>query len=131
MRLTKQTKLSTPDGSIRGNCFRACLSSIMDLDIEDIPHFEDMGQEWHEPFFNFLKEKNYEFEGTGQKKNFDKLKRYEGIEGCVIVFGKSPREYVKSGHAVIYKNGEFFFDPHPSNEGLTEVEGYYMITKLR
>lgn len=127
MKLIKQTKISSQDGTVNGNCFSTCLSILTNVDIELIPMFEEMGQSWHQPFFEFLKEHNFEFEGTGHK--LEKLKKYEGIDGYVIVFGKSPREYVKRGHSVIYKHGDFYFDPHPSNDGLTSVDGYYMIKK--
>ena len=127
-----QTKLSTRDGSVRGNCFRACLASILEIDIDSIPAFEDMGSEWHKPFFDFLRQHDLEFHGTGRfnsEFHVDLFPKYEGIDGYVIVGGKSPREWVTRGHAVLYRNGELAHDPHPEGGGLTELECYYMITK--
>jgi hypothetical protein len=130
-----QTKISTPDGSVSGNCFRACLASILEIDIDSIPAFEDMGTSWHEPFWKFLREQNLDFEGTGYFKNpnydgMEKLKAYEGIDGFIIVNGKSPRAWVTRGHSVVYKNGEMIHDPHPSSDGLTELESFYMIRRM-
>lgn len=128
-----QTKISSKDGSISGNCFRACIASILEIDIDSIPAFEDMeAGKWQIPFMNFLSENGYEFEGTGRFGNefHDNLfKTYEGVDGYIIVGGKSPREWVTRGHAVVYKNGEMVHDPHPSGEGLIELENYYMIER--
>lgn len=129
-----QTKLSAQDGSVRGNCLRACLASILEIDIDSIPFFEDMDREWHTPFFDFLDDNNLEFEGTGYfgVGRPDKMKEfmeYEGIDGYVIVGGKSPRTWVKGGHAVVYKDGKLIHDPHPSRDGILEMEDYFMIKK--
>lgn len=136
MKPIKQTKLSSEDGTISGNCFRSCLASMMEIDIDSIPAFEDMEPgEWFTPFYNFLNENGYEFEGTKYNygKHVDKfnnyLMTYEGVDGYILVGGKSPRTYVTRGHAVLYKNGELVHDPHPSNDGLLEIEDFYMIKR--
>lgn len=127
-----QTKLSSQDGSVHGNCFRACLASIMEIDIDSIPAFEDMGNEWHIPFMNFLFRNGYEFDGTGRfgddfhDENFLK---YPGVDGYIIVGGTSPREWVTRGHAVIYKNGELVHDPYPGGGGVVEKQNFYMIKR--
>lgn len=132
MKPIKQTKISSEDGTIHGNCFRACIASILEIDIDSIPAFEDMGTEWHMPFFKFLNENNLETDGTRYKHidsfEFD-LINYEGIYGYIIVNGKSPRTYVTRGHSVVYKNGQMVHDPHPSNDGLLEIENFYMIKR--
>ncbi len=127
-----QHKLSAQDGSVNGSCFRTCLASILEVEIDSIPAFEDMGQNWHQSFFDFLEEHNLEFDGTGRfnsEFHKDLFSKYEGIDGYVIVGGKSPREWVVRGHAVLYKEGNMVHDPHPSGEGLTELEIYYMIKR--
>jgi hypothetical protein len=43
----------------------------------------------------------------------------ENPETPYMAFGKSARNI---GHVVIYKNGKLFHDPHPSNEGLIELD---------
>lgn len=122
-----QTKLSSEDGTVHGSCFRTCVGSIMDIDPETIPHWEDMGDAWHNSFFSFLERNGYEFEGTLFKE--EKLKEYPGVDGYVIVRGKSPRGFVSRGHAVIYKDGEPFHDPHPSGDFITEFQDAMMIRR--
>lgn len=129
-----QTKISSPDGFISGNCFRACIASILEVGIDDIPVLEEMGNKWHLPFMKFLSDNGYEFEGTGRFGNefHDNLfLKYEGVDGYIIVGGKSPREYVTRGHAVVYKDGKLAHDPHPSGEGVLQKEHYFMIIKKK
>jgi hypothetical protein len=127
-----QKKISTPDGLIHGSCFRTCLASILEIDVDLIPAFEDMGTSWHDSFFNFLQEQNLELEGTGRfgnKFHDDLFPTYEGIDGYIVTNGSSPREWVTRGHSVIYKNGVMVHDPHPSGEGLKELQDYWMIKR--
>lgn len=125
-----QTKLSNKEGTISGNCFRACISSILEIDIDLIPVFEDMkAGEWHQPFMNFLDENGYEFEGTCHLHRLELLNTYEGIDGYIIVNGISPREWAKRGHSVIYKHGIMVHDPHPSGDGLLEIKDFYLIKR--
>lgn len=125
----KQTILSSEDGTVKGNCMSACLASILELDINDVPHFADMHvDEWGIKFHEFLYQHNCRMYGTIH--NIDELKTYPGIDGYVLVCGPSYRIHVKNGHSVIYRYGEFVFDPHPSNEGLKEFEYAYMIERI-
>lgn len=127
----KQTILSSVDGNIRGNCFRACLASMLEIpNIDDIPAFEQMSNEtWFQVFYKWLVSVGYQFHGTGHpdgKKEFE----YEGIDGYYMAVGKSPREYVKAGHGVVYKQGKLVHDPHPNNEGILTFDSFYMIEKI-
>lgn len=104
----------------------------MEIDIDSIPAFEDMGTSWHMPFLKFLNEQGYEFDGTGRfgDEFHDKyFLEYEGVDGYIITNGKSPRTYVTRGHSVIYKNGKMVHDPHSSGAGLLSLENYLMIRR--
>lgn len=124
-----QTKVSTIDGKSKGNCFEACIASLLEIPIEEVPRFNDMGPiKWHIPFHNFLRDKGYQCYGTGRPTTHD-LATYPGVDGYVIVSGKSPREWVKDGHAVIYKNGVLAHDPHPSKEGILTIDSWFLIER--
>ena len=126
MKPVKQTILSDPPNDIRGNCFSACLASLLDLSIEDVPYFAILGEGWFAVFLDFLTANGYVFEGT---PNFgDWVKTYEGIDGFFIVGGESPRG-IRNGHSVIYKDGNPYFDPHPSNDFLTNPVEVYLIKR--
>lgn len=129
MNPVNQTYLTSEDGSTRGNCMSACLASMLELDINKVPHFAAMHEdEWSDAFHQFLYENGCRFMGTIFTE--EEVKDYKGIDGYVMVAGKSPRTFAKNGHAVIYKDGKFFFDPHPSKEGIVEFEFGYMIERI-
>jgi len=112
---TKQSKLYTSDGIHNGNCYAACLASLLDLPLWMVPPFEDMfgrgdwrarTDEWLSRLFN------------------SKLVRTEGHETSQL-----PEYYIANGpgkrgvhHSVIYHDGQLAHDPHPENSGLLEVE---------
>ena len=124
----KQTVFSDEEKGTVGNCFTACIASLFDMPIEEVPHFASYGTDWFDVFYKFLKETPFEINGTWQTNNNPDWKTFEGIDGYVIVAGGSPRG-VKNGHAVIYKNGEPFFDPHPDDTFVTEPEYIYLIER--
>lgn len=132
MRYVKQSRVSTPDGSQHGNCLVACVASLAGVDIEDVPDFSNAGSEWFPIMYQFLKDHGMEFEGTRyvyiDSFVYD-LINYEGVDGHVIVCGASHREFVKRGHAVLYKDGKCVHDPHPENNGLRSIEYMYLIRR--
>jgi hypothetical protein len=101
------------------------------MEIDDLPAFEDMGTEWFLPFSKFLNDNGYEYHGCGTPRShgLDRLKTEKGVDGYVVVGGKSPRPHVTRGHAVVFKDGEMVHDPHESNEGILEIHHWYMIER--
>ena len=124
----KQTILTDIENDIQGNCFTACIASLFDLPIEQVPHFSSYKEDWFMVFYNFLKETEFEINGTWHIPNTPDWKSFKGIDGYVIVGGESPRK-IKNGHAVIYKDGEPFFDPHPDNTFITKELDVYLIER--
>jgi hypothetical protein len=116
---TKQTLLHDPKAGVYGNCFTACMASLLDLPIEAVPHFTEMipvGPEWVDLINGWLRRFGLaylEFEITdvaGWKPFLDGL-------GYHVLSGPSPR-HEGATHAVIARGGAMVFDPHPSDEGL-------------
>lgn len=106
-----------------GNCVSACVASYLGLDLEDVPHFVELGsdlagegtdqQAWWWAFLGFMGGHGlwaYQFDSVDD----------EGIGHGEIVFaaGPGPRGVA---HQVLYRDGELWHDPHPSREGLLEV----------
>jgi len=136
MKPVMQTKFTTVDQSVHGNCLAACLASLLEVPLEQVPALEDMGTEWFGVMYEFLNQHGYDYLGTkytGPSLNpfwwEFLLEAQPGVNGYLIVGGKSPREWVTRGHAVIYKDGAMVHDPHPSNAGLTEVEHVMLIRR--
>jgi len=126
----KQTKFTSKDGMIHGNCMAACLASLFEVNIKDVPALGDMPVgEWHIPFYEFLNKHGYD--SLGVEEDIKEMNNYNGVDGFFMVAGKSPRSYVENGHAVIYKNGKIIHDPHPSNDGIGEFRYFYIIEKIK
>jgi len=109
---------------------RACLASILECDIDDIPPIEDLpDHEWFKVFCKWLDSVGLEYEGIRHLPSEAELDEYEGIDGYTMAYGPSPRTFVKAGHAVVYKGSKFVHDPHPSGDGILNLEGIYMIRR--
>lgn len=111
----KQSKLYCADAIHNGNCFAACLASLLDLPLWMVPPFDDMfgrrdyhgrPEEWIERVFN-------------QELMSSDGHQTEKLPEFYIASGPSARG-VK--HSVIYSAGKLVHDPHPSGEGIKFVE---------
>lgn len=124
MRPVMQTLFHDKDGS--GNCFEACVASLFEMGLEDIPNFHK--DNWFLDFWNWLKIKGYTSYGALYKED---VKSYiGGVDGYYIVCGESPRgKHIKGGHAVVYKDGKLIHDPHPDGTGLASIKYIMSIEK--
>lgn len=101
--------------NVDGNCLQACVASLLELDMAEVPNFSSYGDYW---FMELVK--------WGLNKGFLVLTidGYPPTEVYSIVGGKSPRGDFT--HAVVYgPNGNMVHDPHPSGDGLCENEVYW------
>lgn len=116
-----QEIIHDPENGIYGDCMRACIASLLELPISEIPHFlhdnckHDIFQK---RIGDFLFSKGYsllcldEFE----VQNFH-FYYQEGIHH--IISGYTERG---TYHAVIGLDGKVIHDPHPSKLGLLPGE---------
>ena len=104
----------THDAVSVGNCFQACVASILDLPLDEVPHFcNDYGQVDRFPL-NYMKwlaarglvYLEFSTDSTGAMEFW----------GHHLICGPSPRgDFL---HSVVGFNGEPVFDPHPSGDML-------------
>jgi hypothetical protein len=111
-------------GEITANCLSACVASILELPIEDVPTFvghEDDDAMWMVRLNDWLRHYGY-WAIHLDRQTFD-MKQYENIDAYTIGTGESGRGY----HAVVCKGTEFVFDPHPGYNGLLGEPDSYIV----
>jgi len=122
----KQTVTTVPGG----NCFSACIASILEMDIEDVPYFmgdleqiEDPEFDWFTGFLSWLFGKGY----WAIPLPLNNAWRPDGL---YILSGKSPRgDY---DHSVVASGTELTIvhDPHPDNTGILTHDDVVVIVPL-
>lgn len=139
MHKINQTKLSDPVEGLSGNCLAACVASILDLQLKQVPEFERYGDKRNLHLVEFMESQGYEFNETihlsapNYKREAECLllleeltKSKQGIDGFFIVVGLSPRGI---RHGCVYSQDGLIHDPHPSNRGLCRVDYIWVFTR--
>jgi len=124
MKPKMQTLFYDKDGT--GNCFEACIASIFEIELKDVPNFH--GINWFGDFLRWLKLRGYTSYGCLYNENIESYKG--GVGGYFVVAGESPRgKHIKGGHAVIYKAGKLVHDPYPDGTGVVSIKYIMSIEK--
>lgn len=113
-----QTKLHI-EGEQTGNCMRAAFASILEIEIDDIPEFEEMSdKKW---FPNLL--------GWLESIGFYLLQWDEAIYLPVffIANGMSPRGV---SHSCVYFEEKMVHDPHPSRAGIEKITSVWVLLPI-
>ena len=100
-----------PDfGESVGNCFAACIASILEIPLDDVPNFCN-SQEWVADLRAWLRPWGlYYLDVRIPKKDADLL------DGYHVISGTSPRG---CQHSVVGYHGKMVHDPHPSGDGVS------------
>lgn len=121
-----QLVLHDPDDPTKmGDCLRAVVASLLDLDPVDVPHFvqegyeqgdtDDHGTYWYTSLINFLLPLGYDIIWPIADRVDDWT--YQAAMDLCIVCGPSPRGPFQ--HVVVGRpDGTVVHDPHPSRAGL-------------
>jgi hypothetical protein len=106
-------------GPIEGNCFSACVASILDLNLVDVPRFMDDGERWLNTFFRWLAERGLQPDYYGHPDwcAAESAPSRDIPKGYSIMSGWSPR-HENTLHSVVARDGVMVHDPHPSRAGL-------------
>lgn len=140
---------------VNGNCWAAAIASILELPITEVPNFEiwfptTWSYLWDELTHAFLISKGYEIEYDNRFRVFHlskdewenkidewdhpyaRLGNYEELlmeltGKFYFVSGPSPRGV---SHVTIWQNGLMVHDPHPSRDGILELEQFEYIRPL-
>jgi hypothetical protein len=109
------------------NCFAACVASLLELPIEDVPNFQDEHQcEWLVPFSNWLRQFGLFPLICLLDQAHDSVKDYIRKCGAVYIAGglserDSSHACIYTSHACICMGSELLHDPHPDGKGLNTI----------
>lgn len=119
-----------PENGQYGDCFRACIASVLHLNIEEVPHFADKTETFKEamvPCQEFLSRYNlsiisYMFKADSAEEIIDLQKQascWSVSPLTYIIGGISPRGH---SHVVVANTAGDFHDPHPESRGSAEIQ---------
>lgn len=117
MKKRDQTSFHDPPDEL-GNCFRACVASLLEVKVDELPRFEkwmfENPKAWERIFSSWLDNSRFSLE----------LRWSSNPLSChTIAFGPSPRS--DDNHCVVSKDGDIVHDPHPSRDGLDGEPLFY------
>lgn len=119
--MTPQDQTQFAGQGAGGNCVQASVASILDLALNEVPHFLAVAatpNQWELAFEDWLEQQGFA------------VWREQGeylFEGYCLCSGPSPRGV---GHMVVYRNGRLAHDPHPSRAGIESVHWTRMLVPL-
>lgn len=109
-----------------GSCFTACIASILEVNLKDIPNFVEFEDKWMLKLWEYLKPLGLDYSTYDfQCRSYDPPKRIPS--GYHIISGYAPRGYC---HAVVGFRGQFVHDPFPNGGGLITVHSWGFIHAL-
>ncbi len=121
---TNQTRLYSEDGIGSGDCYPACLASLLDLPLWAVPAFDEMfsrGRAQFESRLNLWLERFFASHMTRVEGH-----PHETLLEFYIAVGPAKRGV---HHAAVYSRGVLTHDPHPSGRGLIAVDWCEYIEK--
>jgi hypothetical protein len=117
MKKVYQTKF----GNKSGNCFPACVASILEIPLESIPNVCVLGEDWFDAFLFWCATMGFSYVELREE-----YRKMTDGQLCIVV-GKSPRKDIRH-HCVVgrFENEEIeiVHDPHPDETGIDSIEQY-------
>lgn len=110
-RVTQTILVGDPSGRL-GNCLQAAVASLLDLPLDDVPHFAEFA-DWFGQMAEFACTYGFDVRWAASDGPAPQLG---------LAFGPSVRS-AEISHAVAILDGETW-DPHPTRAGLTSVTTY-------
>lgn len=108
----------------RGNCFAACIASLLHLECDEVPNFVvDYDENWLYECGEWLKQRGYSLLVADPKAQFWLA------TGVLCVASVKSKRFEGGRHAVVvelnYGDAKLIHDPHPSRDGYDGDPFYY------
>lgn len=119
-----QTQFLGRKGPGAGNCHAACLASVLELPLDEVPNFQEITDDdacWRAEE-DWLKAKGFFSLST------DPLAELDSYAGWHIAMGPNARNGTM--HSCVYYGTELRHDPNPEGGGLAEVTYRYFLIPL-
>ena len=131
MKTVNQEFLHDPDNNLVGDCWRACIASVLELSIDDVPHFALLNiRDGKKTELKFLAKHGYAIYGTyGEGEMGNHPEMMEDENEYYFAIGESPRDKNVS-HQVVCYNGMIVHDPHPDKSGLNSIMHFEILFKI-
>ena len=136
MKPVDQTFLDDRDG----NCFEACVASILECRLDDLPHLGDRKLEcrgWFTTMARAVAERGWHLilthgawtdVGENQVADDPGNSRASSLAPPGYAIAGGPSDRCAAGHAIVCLDGAPVHDPHPSRAGLSgPVEEWYLL----
>ena len=122
----------------KGNCMQAVIASLFEKELEEVPDFINMGQEWWDAMDDFYKNNGYDgimcFDPRDRIELTKKVLEYDGgINGYWDATVPS-QTFDDVKHAVVIdKNLNIVHDPNPNQKALLlgpeDIENIYTVNQ--
>lgn len=129
MKLYDQTTFS--NGVDHGDCVRACIATILQIDPATLPHPIAGNGAWSSRFHRDLRTRGWVVRTTDYHADDAPARKindasWAGYEVPMLVMACGPTVRSKTLHAVVWDRAEvrMIHDPHPSREGLLQIDSY-------
>lgn len=111
----------------QGNCIAACLASLFEIELSDVPDFAGTitNGKWYVILSTWLAKRNLELSFYPVKNVVPPVQGYYML-GCKSTTLKNPDD----GHMVIAQNGQVVHDPNPNAKGVGEKEDICLLTPI-
>jgi hypothetical protein len=94
-----------------GNCFSACIASILELPIEDVPSFASYGEGWTWQLLGWLVARDLSM-------TYYDIEHGDRVPPGFSIAGGPSTRFAGQKHACVAHDGNVIHDPHPSRDGL-------------
>ncbi|MCA0276264.1 MAG: hypothetical protein LCH86_09680 [Proteobacteria bacterium] len=129
-KLYDQTVLSDKAAGTHGDCTRACIKTVLQDDLPELPHPVTPEGGWNLEFFDALEER---YGWVVQCNPIRADKDFSFLPLIVMAGGPTERTATSgASHMVVWDRvaGRCIHDPHPSRAGLLSVDMLYWLERL-